>query len=83
MAWAGLLGLKAGMKGGKLIGALTPSLLLRRIMIHQPLGGAQGQAADIEIQVRRCTAALSCLIPDLKTVRAQPGWPGCGRGGGS
>ena len=23
-----------------------------RIMIHQPLGGAQGQAADIEIQVR-------------------------------
>lgn len=24
-----------------------------RIMIHQPLGGAQGQAADIEIQVRQ------------------------------
>ena len=23
-----------------------------RIMIHQPLGGAQGQASDIEIQVR-------------------------------
>eukprot|EP00210_Caulerpa_lentillifera_P006481 g6193.t1 len=26
------------------------SLLNSRIMIHQPLGGAQGQAADIEIQ---------------------------------
>ena len=23
-----------------------------RIMIHQPLGGAQGQAADMEIQIR-------------------------------
>jgi ATP-dependent Clp endopeptidase proteolytic subunit ClpP len=28
------------------------SLSNSRIMIHQPLGGAQGQAADIEIQVR-------------------------------
>lgn len=28
------------------------SLANSRIMIHQPLGGAQGQAADIEIQVR-------------------------------
>ena len=27
------------------------SLANSRIMIHQPLGGAQGQAADIEIQV--------------------------------
>jgi ATP-dependent Clp protease protease subunit len=27
------------------------SLPNSRIMIHQPLGGAQGQAADIEIQV--------------------------------
>ena len=26
------------------------SLANSRIMIHQPLGGAQGQAADIEIQ---------------------------------
>ncbi len=26
------------------------SLPNSRIMIHQPLGGAQGQAADIEIQ---------------------------------
>jgi ATP-dependent Clp protease protease subunit len=28
------------------------SLPNSRIMIHQPLGGAQGQAADIEIQAR-------------------------------
>lgn len=28
------------------------SLPNARIMIHQPLGGAQGQAADIEIQAR-------------------------------
>jgi ATP-dependent Clp protease, protease subunit len=27
------------------------SLANSRIMIHQPLGGAQGQAADVEIQV--------------------------------
>ena len=25
---------------------------IRRIMIHQPLGGAQGQAVDLEIQAR-------------------------------
>ena len=29
-----------------------------RIMIHQPLGGAQGQAADIEIQVRGLCISL-------------------------
>ena len=34
------------------------SLPNSRIMIHQPLGGAQGQAADIEIQV--CVTALTC-----------------------
>ncbi|MHB9052021.1 MAG: ATP-dependent Clp protease proteolytic subunit, partial [Thiomonas delicata] len=28
------------------------SLPNSRVMIHQPLGGAQGQAADIEIQAR-------------------------------
>ena len=32
------------------------SLSNSRIMIHQPLGGAQGQAADVEIQVRRVGA---------------------------
>lgn len=41
--------------GAFLLGAGTPgkrkSLPNSRIMIHQPLGGAAGQAADIEIQV--------------------------------
>lgn len=38
--------LSAGAKGKRM------SLPHSRIMIHQPLGGAQGQAADIEIQAR-------------------------------
>ncbi|MBW4655357.1 MAG: ATP-dependent Clp endopeptidase proteolytic subunit ClpP [Kaiparowitsia implicata GSE-PSE-MK54-09C] len=38
--------LSAGTKGKRM------SLPHSRIMIHQPLGGAQGQAADIEIQAR-------------------------------
>ncbi len=38
--------LSAGAKGQRF------SLPNSRIMIHQPLGGAQGQAADIEIQAR-------------------------------
>ncbi|MGB3492309.1 MAG: ATP-dependent Clp endopeptidase proteolytic subunit ClpP [Elainellaceae cyanobacterium] len=38
--------LSAGTKGKRM------SLPNSRIMIHQPLGGAQGQAADIEIQAR-------------------------------
>ena len=38
--------LAAGEKGKRF------SLPNSRIMIHQPLGGAQGQASDIEIQAR-------------------------------
>jgi ATP-dependent Clp protease, protease subunit len=38
--------LSAGTKGKRM------SLPNSRIMIHQPLGGAQGQAADIEIQAK-------------------------------
>ncbi len=38
--------LSAGAKGKRLI------LPHSRVMIHQPLGGAQGQATDIEIQAR-------------------------------
>jgi ATP-dependent Clp protease protease subunit len=38
--------LSAGAKGKRM------SLPNARIMIHQPLGGAQGQAVDIEIQAR-------------------------------
>jgi hypothetical protein len=46
------------------------SLPNSRIMIHQPLGGAQGQAADIEIQVGAglcCPPArrLPCQLPAL------------------
>jgi ATP-dependent Clp protease protease subunit len=38
--------LSAGVKGKRM------SLPHSRIMIHQPLGGAQGQATDIEIQAK-------------------------------
>ena len=42
--------------GAFLLSAGTPgkrmSLPSSRIMIHQPLGGAQGQAVDIEIQAK-------------------------------
>jgi ATP-dependent Clp protease protease subunit len=38
--------LSAGAKGKRM------SLPNSRIMIHQPLGGAQGQATDIEIQAK-------------------------------
>lgn len=50
-------GMAASM-GAFLLGAGSPgkrkSLPNSRIMIHQPLGGAAGQAADIEIQVWGC-----------------------------
>ena len=42
----GSLLLAAGAKGKRF------SLPLSRIMIHQPLGGAQGQSTDIQIQAR-------------------------------
>lgn len=45
------------------------SLPNSRIMIHQPLGGAQGQAADIEIQVGGQPARRRQLL--------KGGWPGC------
>ncbi len=49
------LGLAASM-GALLLAAGAPgkryALPYARIMIHQPLGGAQGQATDIEIQAR-------------------------------
>jgi ATP-dependent Clp endopeptidase proteolytic subunit ClpP len=48
-------GMAASM-GAFLLGAGAPgkrrALPNSRIMIHQPLGGAQGQAADIEIQAK-------------------------------
>ena len=42
----GSLLLTAGAKGKRF------ALPLARIMIHQPLGGAQGQSTDIQIQAR-------------------------------
>lgn len=46
----------AASMGAFLLGAGAPgkrrALPNARIMIHQPLGGAQGQAADIEIQAK-------------------------------
>jgi len=57
-------GMAASM-GAFLLGAGTPgkrkSLPNARIMIHQPLGGAQGQAADIEIQAKEILFVKACL----------------------
>merc|ERR1719353_1927932 len=56
----------AASMGAFLLGAGTKgkrrSLPNSRIMIHQPLGGAQGQAADIEIQAKEIlfVRALLC-----------------------
>lgn len=47
--------LSAGTKGKR------KSLPNARIMIHQPLGGAQGQAADIEIQAKEILFVKSLL----------------------
>jgi len=57
-------GMAASM-GAFLLGAGTPgkrkSLPNARIMIHQPMGGAQGQAADIEIQAKEILFTKACL----------------------
>jgi len=57
-------GMAASM-GAFLLGAGTPgkrkSLPNARIMIHQPLGGAQGQASDIEIQAKEILFTKACL----------------------
>ena len=57
-ASGGAMLLLAGQKGKRF--ALPHS----RIMIHQPLGGAQGQASDIEIQAREMMKTKK-LINDL------------------
>jgi ATP-dependent Clp protease protease subunit len=53
--------LAAGAKGKRF------SLPNSRVMIHQPLGGAQGQAADIEIQARE----ILYLRERLNTILAE------------
>ena len=43
-----------------------------RVMIHQPLGGAQGQAADIDIQAREILAMRQRLNEILSKHTGQP-----------
>jgi len=58
--------LAAGTKGKR------KSLPNARIMIHQPLGGAQGQAADIEIQAKEILYVKSLLNDYMSEFTAQP-----------
>ncbi len=58
--------LSAGAKGKR--SALPNS----RIMIHQPLGGARGQASDIEIQAREILYLRERLNTILSEVTGQP-----------
>jgi ATP-dependent Clp protease protease subunit len=58
--------LAAGAKGKR--SALPNS----RIMIHQPLGGARGQASDIEIQAREILYLRERLNTILSEVTGQP-----------
>lgn len=56
----------AGAKGKR--SALTHS----RVMIHQPLGGAQGQASDIEITAREIQKLKKELYDIISTHSGQP-----------
>jgi ATP-dependent Clp protease, protease subunit len=58
--------LSAGTKGKRM------SLPHSRIMIHQPLGGAQGQATDIEIQAREILYLKRQLNEALANHTGQP-----------
>ncbi|MGK7874812.1 MAG: ATP-dependent Clp endopeptidase proteolytic subunit ClpP [Xenococcaceae cyanobacterium] len=58
--------LSAGAKGKRM------SLPNSRIMIHQPLGGAQGQAADIEIQAKEILYLKNELNLHLAKHTGQP-----------
>ena len=42
------------------------------LKIHQPLGGAQGQAADIEIQAKEILFVRSCLNTFIADYTGQP-----------
>mmetsp|Transcript_120602 Transcript_120602/g.219196 ORF Transcript_120602/g.219196 Transcript_120602/m.219196 type:complete len:323 (-) Transcript_120602:76-1044(-) len=68
-------GLAASM-GAFLLGAGTKgkrrSLPNSRIMIHQPLGGAQGQAADIEIQAKEILFLRALLCEYIADYTGQP-----------
>lgn len=58
--------LAAGQKGKRM------SLPNSRIMIHQPLGGAQGQATDIEIQAKEILYLKDLLNKALADNTGQP-----------
>lgn len=58
--------LSAGTKGKR------KSLPNSRIMIHQPLGGAQGQAADVRIQAREILHMREILNMHLADATGQP-----------
>jgi ATP-dependent Clp protease protease subunit len=58
--------LSSGAKGKRM------SLPNARIMIHQPLGGAQGQAVDIEIQAREILYHKRILNEILAENTGQP-----------
>jgi ATP-dependent Clp protease protease subunit len=58
--------LSAGAKGKRM------SLPNSRIMIHQPLGGAQGQASDIEIQAKEILYIKNKLNQLLADHTGQP-----------
>ncbi len=58
--------LSAGAKGKRM------SLPNSRIMIHQPLGGAQGQATDIEIQAKEILYIKKILNQHLADHTGQP-----------
>lgn len=68
-------GMAASM-GAFLLGAGTPgkrkSLPNARIMIHQPSGGAQGQAADIEIQAKEILFTKALLNKYIADYTDQP-----------
>lgn len=68
-------GMAASM-GAFLLGAGTPgkrkSLPNARIMIHQPLGGAQGQAQDIEIQAKEILFVKASLNQFMADYCDQP-----------
>ena len=58
--------LGAGAKGKR------KSLPNARIMIHQPLGGAQGQAADIEIQAKEILFTKAVINTYMAEYTGQP-----------
>ena len=58
--------LGAGSKGKR------KSLPNARIMIHQPLGGAQGQAADIEIQAKEILFTKAVINTYMSDYTGQP-----------